>query len=476
MLSIRNLTKSYKTANGRHYVFKDISLDFPENANIGILGPNGAGKSTLLRILGGIDYPDAGQIRCNKSMSWPLGLRGGFVGNLSGRDNCRMICNIYGLPPRQINLKLEAIKELSGIGTYFEEPVKYYSSGMGSRIGFALSMAFDFEILLIDEITAVGDRHFRETAKQAIEDKRGRSNVIMVSHSMGSIRDFCDTGVLLRDGKLTLYPNIEDAVRAYLPQDTAQPARDLTDETAVEINSDFFTATESAEISNLRRQIDGRFKQIEQALAEGDAIKDEGSLHHLLGNSYARLQDLSKARKHQEIALEERPENPGFHVQLITTLLQLRELEAAETAIQTGLDLWPERAPLLKMRGALHMHRGNYEEAYGDLLKAVELTPDNAQFRHVLAQAMLLKPNPDLDAALQHCLKAIELNHEQHLFQQTLSRILAAQGEYSESVKALREANLKQQQLHQEEQVCKREITLLRGILTQLEKAHELVD
>ena len=120
MLAIKNLTKSYKTKAGRHYVFRNLSVEFPEKVNIGILGPNGAGKSTLLRILGGIDFPDSGTIICDKRMSWPLGLSRGFVGNLSGRDNCRMICNLYGIHQKEIGQKLELIKEISGINHYFD--------------------------------------------------------------------------------------------------------------------------------------------------------------------------------------------------------------------------------------------------------------------------------------------------------------------------------------------------------------------
>ena len=213
MLSIRNLTKSYRTKAGRHYVFRDASVDFPEDTNVGILGPNGSGKSTLLRILGGIDYPDSGSIECDKTISWPLGLRGGFIGNLSGRDNCRMICNIYGIGQKYISKKLDYIKEISAIGKYFEEPVKTYSSGMSSRLGFALSMAFDFQILLMDEITSVGDQKFQKTAKQMIDDKRDHANIIFVSHSVASIRKFCDSAIVLLDGNLKAFSDLESGIK-----------------------------------------------------------------------------------------------------------------------------------------------------------------------------------------------------------------------------------------------------------------------
>jgi capsular polysaccharide transport system ATP-binding protein len=215
MIQLQNLTKSFQVKGGRHYVFRDVNLVFPEGMNIGILGPNGGGKSTFMRLLGGIDYPDYGRIRSTKSFSWPLGLKGGFVGHMTGRENCRMICNIYGIPREEIRKKLDAIHQLSGIGKYFEEPVKYYSSGMGGRLGFALSMAFDFDYFLIDEVTSVGDANFKKIAKAALEEKAQRSHVIMVTHSMGDLRRFCDIAVLLKDGQLTVYHDLEAGVKAY---------------------------------------------------------------------------------------------------------------------------------------------------------------------------------------------------------------------------------------------------------------------
>ena len=170
-----------------------------------------------MRILGGIDHPDSGTIRCNKTISWPLGLRGGFVGNLSGRENCQMICNLYGLDQKKIRSKLDYIKELSGIGRYFDEPVKYFSSGMGGRLGFALSMAFDFDILLIDEITSVGDQDFRTKAKLMIDERREKTSIIFVSHSMQSVRDFCDVGVLVNNGQMTVFQSVDAAIKAYMP-------------------------------------------------------------------------------------------------------------------------------------------------------------------------------------------------------------------------------------------------------------------
>ena len=215
MIEIRNLTKSYRIKVGRHFVFKNVNVTFPSNTNIGILGPNGAGKSTFLRILGGIDRPDSGEVLTQKSISWPLGLRGGFVNHLTGRDNCKCVCTIYGVSREVIRSKLDYIHQLSGIGNYFFEQVKTYSSGMRARLGFALSMAFDFDYFLIDEVTAVGDRIFKQIATDALAKKRENSKVIMVSHQMATLRTFCDIGVLIRNGDINIFETVDEAIAVY---------------------------------------------------------------------------------------------------------------------------------------------------------------------------------------------------------------------------------------------------------------------
>ncbi len=215
MIHVENLTKSYRLKGRRHFVFRDLSFEIPEKANLGILGVNGAGKSTLLRILGGIDQPDYGRVRTQCTFSWPLGLSGGFIHHISARENCKMVCRIYSMESRAIPEALKQIKNMSGIGDYFEDPMNTYSSGMKSRVAFALSMAFDFDYFLLDEITAVGDKLFRETAVKALSAKREQSKVLMVSHQMHTLREFCDSGILLHDGEVTFYPKIDEAISAY---------------------------------------------------------------------------------------------------------------------------------------------------------------------------------------------------------------------------------------------------------------------
>ncbi|NRA27726.1 MAG: ATP-binding cassette domain-containing protein [Opitutales bacterium] len=219
MIRIKELTKFYQTSSGRHYVFENLSMEIPAGRNVGILGPNGAGKSTLLKILGGIDFPSSGSVEATGSMSWPLGLRGGFLPHISGRENCKTVSRIHGVHGRELAKLLDSIRDLSGIGDYFEEPVRTYSSGMSSRLGFALSMAFDFDYFLIDEITSVGDAHFKEMARTTLNEKAAKSNIIMVSHNVGDLQRFCEMAILLKDGRVSVYDSVRDAIEAYLPKD-----------------------------------------------------------------------------------------------------------------------------------------------------------------------------------------------------------------------------------------------------------------
>ncbi|HBS26441.1 MAG TPA: ABC transporter ATP-binding protein [Gammaproteobacteria bacterium] len=214
MIEIRNLTKSYRTKAGKKYVFKNLNAKIPTLKNVALLGRNGAGKSTLMRILGGIDHPDSGEVVSDQSISWPLALSSGFQGSLTGRENVKFVCRIYGTES-ELKEKAAWIKEFSGIGDYFEEQVKKYSSGMKSRLAFALSMAFKFDVYLVDEITAVGDMAFRKQSEQAFKDMRDRASIIMVAHNLETLRKQCDMGIVLEDGSATVFDDINEAIAVY---------------------------------------------------------------------------------------------------------------------------------------------------------------------------------------------------------------------------------------------------------------------
>lgn len=215
MIELRNITKSFPTKLGRYYVFRDFSAVLPEGKSVGIIGRNGAGKSTLLRLLGGIDRPDSGEVITNKRISWPVGLRGGGHQKLTGREVARFVCHLYEDDRARIPERIEWIKEFSELGEHFDLETGTYSSGMGGRLGFALSMAFDFDYYLIDEITAVGDRFFRDKSKEELDRKRERACVLMVSHSLNTLKDFCDIGIVIEKGKVIAIDEVDAAVKVY---------------------------------------------------------------------------------------------------------------------------------------------------------------------------------------------------------------------------------------------------------------------
>lgn len=230
MIVLENLTKSYPLTHGRHFVFQNLSFTFPEGSSIAILGPNGAGKSTLMRILGGIDTPDSGRVVTDKSISWPVGLSGGFQGSLSARDNIKFVCRVYGHTGDAMREKLAYVEEFAEIGKYFDQPMKNYSSGMRSRIAFGLSMAFDFDYYLIDEAGAVGDPQFKKKSNAVYEEKLKSSNVILASHNMGEVRSLCQHVVIVRDGKATVYDDVEEGIADYQNKQSTRHTMDILSE------------------------------------------------------------------------------------------------------------------------------------------------------------------------------------------------------------------------------------------------------
>lgn len=215
MIKIENLTKSYRTRNGRHYVFKDINVELPSGKSIALIGRNGAGKSTLLRVIGGIDRPDAGRITTNKTISWPVGLSGGFQGSLTGRENVKFVARLYS-KPEELKDKVNFVESFSELGKYFDMPIKTYSSGMKSRLGFGLSMAFRFDYYLVDEVTSVGDASFRQKCSEFFKQKHEIASFIMVSHSLNSLKEFCDVALFIsRNQSVYFFDSVQDAIDAY---------------------------------------------------------------------------------------------------------------------------------------------------------------------------------------------------------------------------------------------------------------------
>jgi capsular polysaccharide transport system ATP-binding protein len=215
MIRVADVHKRYRTDHGPGpWVLQGVSFNIPPKVNVGLIGRNGAGKSTLLSLIGGVDHPTRGTIDRRCRVSWPMGFGGGLQGSLTGRQNAKFVCRIHG-HEADIPERLAQIQDFAEIGKAFDEPVKTYSSGMKSRLQFALSLAFDFDVYISDEVTATGDAAFRKKAANAFQNLTDRAGLIMVSHSEGTLRQFCTAGIWLHQGQAHWFDHIDDGLKAY---------------------------------------------------------------------------------------------------------------------------------------------------------------------------------------------------------------------------------------------------------------------
>lgn len=212
MISLNQVIKHYKTRTGLHTVLKGVSLEVKKGERVGILGKNGAGKSTLIRIISGAELPNDGRIVRDMSVSWPLAFSGAFQGSLTGIDNIRFICRVYGVSVESV---LPFVEDFSELGKYLREPVKTYSSGMRARLAFAISMAIEFDCFLIDEVISVGDARFHEKCQYELFEKRQDRAMIIVSHQANTIRKYCSRACVLHDGFLSQHADIAGAYTHY---------------------------------------------------------------------------------------------------------------------------------------------------------------------------------------------------------------------------------------------------------------------
>lgn len=212
MIELRNISKSYKTRSGVKSVLNHIDFRIDMGERLGILGRNGAGKSTLIRIISGVERPTSGKVVRNMSISWPLAFGGAFQGSLTGLDNTRFICRVYGVPEEPA---VNYVEKFSELGQYMREPVKKYSSGMRARLAFGISMAIDFDCFLIDEIVAVGDDYFQEKSRVELFEKKANKSMIIVSHNAEFIKSHCNRAAVLREGNLVPFANLDEAYDYY---------------------------------------------------------------------------------------------------------------------------------------------------------------------------------------------------------------------------------------------------------------------
>lgn len=216
MILVEGVHKRYRTPHGpSDWVLKGVDLLLPKEVSVALIGPNGAGKSTLLRIIGGIDHPNKGRVVRKCRLSWPMG-QGGVDPSLSGRQNAKFVCRMHGYQDyRDLQERIEFIEDFAEIGKAFDEPVRTYSSGMRSRLQFGLSLAIDFDIYISDEVTAAGDAAFKKKAATAFKEMSGRAGLIMVAHSESTLKEFCEAGIFLHDGKAHWFNKVDDALEAY---------------------------------------------------------------------------------------------------------------------------------------------------------------------------------------------------------------------------------------------------------------------
>jgi capsular polysaccharide transport system ATP-binding protein len=215
MIIVNDVHKRYMTDHGPgRWVLKGVDFVIPPKVSVGLIGGNGAGKSTLLRLIGGTDQPNKGNVERLCRVSWPMGLAPGFQGSLTGRQNVKFVCRIHG-HEHDIEDRIEFVKAFAEIGEAFEEPINTYSSGMKSRLVFGLSMAFDFDVYISDEVTSAGDAAFKQKASNAFKNLADHSSLIMVSHGEGILRQFCSAGIWLYQGKAHWFDDLDDALKAY---------------------------------------------------------------------------------------------------------------------------------------------------------------------------------------------------------------------------------------------------------------------
>jgi capsular polysaccharide transport system ATP-binding protein len=212
MIQLHDVTKVYPTRRGPHTVLDAVDFSIRPGEKIGILGRNGSGKSTLIRILSGAERPTRGRVVRSMSISWPLAFGGAFQGSLTGLDNLRLICRIYGVDHQS---KVAYVEDFSELGDYMREPLRNYSAGMRARLAFAISMAVDFECFLIDEVISVGDSRFHAKCQHELFERRRDRAFVIVSHEPIHIRDRCDHAGVLSDGKIRMFENVEAAYTHY---------------------------------------------------------------------------------------------------------------------------------------------------------------------------------------------------------------------------------------------------------------------
>jgi capsular polysaccharide transport system ATP-binding protein len=212
MIRLENLTKAYRFKGHPKYIVRDANAEFPAGKAVALMGRNGTGKSTLLKLIAGTINPDAGRVITTGMISWPIGLAGCIHPELTGVQNVRFIARVYGVDTDEM---VDFVGDFADLGQNYHQPVRNYSSGQKARLNFGMSMGIRFDCYLIDEVTSVGDSSFKEKSVRMFRDRMSNAGAIFVSHSISSIRETCDAGMVLENGALTYFDDVSDAIDAH---------------------------------------------------------------------------------------------------------------------------------------------------------------------------------------------------------------------------------------------------------------------
>lgn len=206
-----------RTELNYHQVLKDINIKIKKGETVALIGVNGSGKSTLLKLMTKIIYPTTGKIITNGKLTSLLELGAGFHPDFTGRENIYFNASIFGLTASEIDKRVQDIIDFSELGEFIDTPVRTYSSGMYMRLAFSVAINVDAEILLIDEILAVGDQHFQDKCFEKLEElKKSDKTIVIVSHSLDAVKKLCDRGIWIYNGEVKKDGNIKKVIDEYL--------------------------------------------------------------------------------------------------------------------------------------------------------------------------------------------------------------------------------------------------------------------
>jgi capsular polysaccharide transport system ATP-binding protein len=209
VIALQGISKRFRDSTGIKVVAHRIDLTLPTGVSVALLGRNGAGKSTLLDMIAGTVRPDAGQIVSDGTISWPVGFSGSFHRDLTGVQNTRFIARVYGVDTDAL---VAFVEDFADLGGHFRMPVASYSSGMKSRLAFGISMGIRFDTYLVDEVTSVGDAAFRRKSRLVFRARMAESGAVVVTHDMNQVRQLCEAGMVLENGSLAWYDDVEAAI------------------------------------------------------------------------------------------------------------------------------------------------------------------------------------------------------------------------------------------------------------------------